>query len=106
MSQQSDMAEEVYQRLSGGGTVSSACLIRELRARWGNDHGVSSVHSFVREVATCLLHFEDVDIGHVEDGKFVAWTLDPWDADEKFDSALMAMDHFLENETRYVFQRK
>lgn len=105
MSQQSDMADAVYERLRDG-PVSAAALVRDLHRRWGADHGASSVHGFIREVATCLLHYEDVEVGHIENGKFVAWKLEPWDADEKIDAELMAMDRFLDDETLYVFQKK
>ena len=67
---------------------------------------MSSVHGFVREVAACLLHYDDVEVGDIESGKFVAWNLEACDADERIDSELMAMDDFLADDTRYVFRRK
>ena len=105
MSQQNDMADAVYRRLCDG-PVATADLVRDLRTRWGAEHGVSSVHGFVREVATCLLHHDDVEVGDVESGKFVAWSLAPWDADERIDSELMAIQDFFSDETRCVFRRK
>jgi len=105
MSQQSDMADAVYHRLSAA-PVAAAHLVRELRSRWGAEHGVGSVHGFVREVATCLLHYEDVQVGDVTTGKYVPWQLAPWEADERIDAELMAMDLFLEDEDRYVFRKK
>src|SRR5688572_4349685 len=105
MSQQSAMAGAVYGRLSTG-PVTAADLIRELRNEWGVEHGVAEVHGFVREVATCLLHYEDVEVGEVRLGEFVPWSLQPWDADARIDSELMAMDKFLNDDTQYVFRKK
>jgi hypothetical protein len=104
MSQQSNMADAVYERLSVE-SVAAAHIVRELRSRWGIEHGVGSVHVFVREVVTCLLHHDDVEVGDVKSGRFVAWQLPPWDADYRIDSELMAMDTFLDDETRYVFRK-
>jgi hypothetical protein len=105
MSQQSDMADIVYSRLSKG-PVPASHLVRELRDRWGTEHGVPSVHGFIREVATCLLHHDDVEVGDFSGGRYVSWTLDPWDADHRIDRELMSMDSFLEDESRYVFRKK
>lgn len=105
MSRQSDMSDEVYARL-GRGPVSVATLVRELRDRWGPGHGISEVHFFVAEVGTGLLHFDDVELGSVKEGRFVAWPLDPWDADERLEEELMALDAFLEDEDRYLFRKK
>ncbi len=105
MSQQSDMADSVYVRLSAG-AVAAAHLVRELRIRWGNEHGIGSVHGFVREVATCLLHHDDVEVGEVRDGRFAPWSLPPWEADEKIDAELMAMSTFLDDECLYVFRKR
>jgi hypothetical protein len=105
MSQQSDMADAVYRRLSSE-PVAAAHLVRELRSRWGVEHGVGSVHGFVREVATCLLHHDDVEVGDVTAGRFVPWQLASWDADERIDAELMAMDLFLEDESKYVFRKR
>jgi hypothetical protein len=105
MSQQSEMASVVYSRL-GKGPVPAAHLVRELRATWGPAHGVSEVHGFVREVATCLLHHADVQVGDMKEGVFVPWNIPAWDADEKIDSEMMAMEHYLEDEARYVFGKE
>jgi hypothetical protein len=105
MSQQSDMADAVYSRLTDV-PVSAAHLVRELRGRWGVEHGVLEVHGFVREVATCLLWRGDVDLGDLKEGKFVSWSLEPDEANLKIDDELMSMDSFLEDENRYVFQKK
>jgi hypothetical protein len=105
MSQQSDMADAVYSRLSSE-PVSAAHLIRELRSRWGVEHGVGSVHGFVREVATCLLHHDDVEVGDVTAGRFVPWQLASCDADERIDAELMALDLFLDDESKYVFRKR
>jgi hypothetical protein len=105
MSQQSDMADSVYSRLSEG-PVPTAHLVRELRGRWGIEHGVSEVHGFVREVATCLLWRGDVDLGDLKEGKFVSWSLEPEDANQRIDQELMSLDAFLGDRNRYVFQKK
>jgi hypothetical protein len=105
MSQQSDMADAVYGRLSIG-PVAVAHIVRELRSGWGAEHGVGSVHGFVREVATCLLHHDDVEVGDLKAGTFVSWQLPAWDADHRIDSELMAMRMFLDDETRYVFRKR
>jgi hypothetical protein len=105
MSQQSDMADDVYRRLSSQ-PVAAAHLVRELRSRWGVEHGVGSVHGFVREVATCLLHHDDVEVGDVRDGGFVPRSLPAWDADERIDAELMAMHTFLDDESQYVFRKR
>jgi hypothetical protein len=97
------MAEDVYRRLHSQ-PVAAAHLVAELRDRWGVEHGVGSVHGFVREVATCLLHRDDVEVGDVAGGSFFPWTLEPWDADERIDRELMAMDSFLEDHSKYVFR--
>ena len=105
MSQQSDMADDVYGRLSTA-PVSAASLVRELRRRWGVEHGVAEVHCFVREVIGCLLRHEDVEVGEMTAGRFVSWNLEPWDADDRIDAELMAVDVFLDDEGKYVFQKR
>src|SRR6476469_6838899 len=105
MSQQSDMADVVYGRLSAG-PVAAAHLVRELRKRWGVEEGVGSVHGFVREVAACLLHHEDVEVGDMRGGRFAPWSLAPWDADQRIDTELMTMESFLDDETQYVFRKR
>jgi hypothetical protein len=105
MSQQSDMADIVYERLSAG-PVAAAQIVRELRSRWGVEHGVGEVHRFVTEVVTCLFCHEDVEVGNLNAGTFVAWQLPSWDADDKFNSEMMAMDMYLDDETMYVFRKK
>jgi hypothetical protein len=64
------------------------------------------VHGFVREVATCLLDHEDVEVGDVRDGRFVSWSLPSWDADEKIDAELTTMDTFLDDDSRYVIPKE
>jgi hypothetical protein len=105
MSQQSDMADFVYSRLSKE-PVPAAYLVRDLRRRWGSEHDAGSVHGFVREVATCLLHHDDVEVGDIAAGRFVPWMLEPWDASDKIDAELMAMQSFLNDDDKYVFRKK
>jgi hypothetical protein len=105
MSQQSDMADVVYHRLSSE-PVAAAHLVRELRSRWGPEHSVGSVHNFVREAAACLLLHEDVEVGDVVTGRFVPWELASSDSDDKISEDLMAMDLFLDDESKYVFRKR
>ena len=99
------MADVAYQRASVG-PLPIAHLVRELRNKWGADFGVSSVHGFIREVAYCLLVHEDVLVGDIAEGRFVPWTLESSEAEQKIDRDLMSMGTFLDDETRYVFRRK
>jgi hypothetical protein len=105
MSQQSDTADLVCERLRSA-PFPLAWLVRELRAKWGDEHRVLAVHGLVREVATCLLHREDVEVGDLHEGRFVPWQTEAWHADERIDTELMAMTAFLDDEARYVFQKK
>ena len=98
------MADSVYARLKEG-PVPTSHLVRELRDRWGADHGVSAVHGFLREVATCLLWHSDVELGELKGGRYVPWVLEPEDANTKIEEELMSMDAFLEDESRYVFRK-
>ena len=99
------MADVAYQRVKSA-PLPIAHLIRELRAKWGVDFGVSSVHGFIREVAYCLLVHDDVQVGDIAEGRFVPWTLEPSEVEQKIDRDLMSMGAFLDDETRYVFRRK
>lgn len=105
MSQQSETANVVFERLESA-PFPLACLVRELRAKWGVAHEIPSVHRFVCEVATCLLRRDDVEVGDLEEGKFVPWRIEPYDAEGKIDDELMAMTAFLDDEARYVFRKK
>ena len=98
------MADRVYQRLAQC-TVSAAELVQQLRSKWGPDHGVGEVHRFVEEVATCLIHHDDVEVGDMHDGQFVSWRLEPWHARDRIERELLAMDAFLDDTHRFVFQR-
>jgi hypothetical protein len=104
MSEQSDVAEAVYGRL-GRGLVSTAQIAREVRNRWGADHGFMAVHGFVREVGTCLLFRGDVQVGDLKDGVFSAWNLGPDEADAKLSDELMSLDSFIDDDSRYVFRK-
>jgi len=103
MSHQSDMADEVYNRLTHS-DVSAGELVQELRRKWGPEHGVREVHRFVEEVAACLLR-DDVELGDIIDGRFAPWRLEPWEAHFKLQQELLAMDAFLDDKERYVFRR-
>jgi len=98
------MADTVYQQLAQS-TVSAAELVQQVRSKWGPDHGVGEVHHFVEEVATCLLHRDDVEVGDMRDGQFVSWGLEPWYARDRIERELLAMDTFLDDTRRFVFQR-
>jgi hypothetical protein len=103
MSQQSEMADRVYNLLAHS-DVSAAELVHELRAKWGPEHRAPELHRFVEEVAACLLR-EDVVVGDLRDGRFSPWTLDPWHAHKKIADDLLSLDSFLEDRTQYVFRR-
>ncbi len=104
MSQQSDMADKIHDRLARS-PMSAAELVQELRTRWGPDHSAAEVHRFVEEVAACVLHHGDVEVGDICDGHFAGWRLEPWDAQARLARELLAMDTFLDDKQRYVFRR-
>src|SRR4029077_10841585 len=103
MSQQSDMADEVYHRLAHF-DVSVSELVQELRRKWGPGRGVGEVHRFVEEVAACLLR-DDVELGDVIDGRFTSWGLEPGDAHFRLQQELLARDSFLDDSDHNVFRR-
>jgi len=105
MSDQGEMADGVLHRLESG-PVPAADLVEEVRKRWGPEHGVSAVHGFVREVATCLLWTCQVEVGELKEGRYSAWPVEPEDADERIELELMAMDAFLVDRTIIVFRKK
>jgi hypothetical protein len=84
----------------------AAILVRELRQRWGPNHDVLEVHHFVREVVCCLLWHDDIEVGELRHGIFVPWNLDSEESYDRFDQEVMAMDTFLDEDDRYVFQMK
>jgi len=103
MSEQSDMADEVYHWLAHS-DVSVAELVQELRRKWGSGHKVCELHRFVEEVAACLLR-DDVELGDVIDGRFASLRLEPWDAHFKLKQELLAKDSFFDDPHHYVFRR-
>lgn len=98
------MAEVVY-RLLDERQVSAAELVRELRQRWGPDHKAVALHFFICEAACCLLAQADVEVGHIEVGRFVPWHMDPLDACEKLENEFTAIPIDHEDATRYVFRK-
>jgi len=105
MSQQSDMAERVYHQLAHS-EVSAAELVQQLRAKWGPEHRVPEVHRFVEEVAACILHHDDLEVGEIRDGAFSPWRLEPWESHDKIARELLALDTFLDDKTQYVFRKR
>jgi hypothetical protein len=105
MSQQSDMADAIHQRLSAG-PVSVASLVRELRKRWGPAHGVSAVHGFIAEVSRCTIGRDGVQLGTLVDGRFVPWQGELCDIDDRFEEEMKSADTFIEDEDRYVFAKE
>lgn len=99
------MADAIHQRLSAG-PVSVASLVRELRARWGPEHGVSAVHGFIAEVSRCTIGRDGVQIGALVDGRFVPWQGEPCDVDDRFEEEMKSADVFIEDENRYVFAKE
>jgi hypothetical protein len=105
MSQQSEMADEVYRRLSSD-PVTAASLVRELRARWGPEFTPSAVHGFIAEVSRCTIGRDGVHLGSVSDGHFRPWSGELYEIDDRFEEEMMSLDAFLEDEHRFVFVRK
>ena len=105
MSQQSDMADAIHARLASG-PISAASLVRELRHRWGPDHGINYVHLFIVEVICCLLRKDDVEVGELTPAGPVSWGLPPEDSYEKIESQLLAMPTWLEDDTWCLFWKK
>jgi hypothetical protein len=105
MSQQSDMADAIHQRLSAG-PVSVASLVRELRALWGPEHGVSAVHGFITEVSRCTIGRDGVQLGSLVEGRFVPWPGELCDVDDRFEEEMKSADAFIEDENRYVFAKE
>ncbi|HTZ20746.1 MAG TPA: hypothetical protein VMC06_07680 [Opitutaceae bacterium] len=87
------------------GPVALASVVSQLHRGWP-DAGVSVVHGAAREIATGLLHHDDIEVGDLAGGKFVPWRMTPWAAAEKVDAELKSMPDFLTDETHYVFRRK
>lgn len=104
MSQQSEMADVVRRRLDAG-PISVASLVTELRIRWGSEHSPAEVHFFVSEVVHSLLWGGEVRLGEMQDGVFVSWAIEPWDAVERLEKELGALDGFLEDNGCYVLSR-
>ena len=102
MSRQSDMADSVHRRLARS-PVPLAHLVRELRERWGSEHSVGAVDGFIEEVAACLLHDGDVEVGDVVDGHFKSWRLESWDAHARIDEELLSGPELFDDESRGVF---
>ena len=97
-------ADAVYEETAVG-DVPLASVVRQYRDAWG-EQGVASVHAAAREVAACLLHHDDIEVGDCTDKHYSGWQLDPWEADEKISRELTAMADFLIDEQRYIFRRK
>ncbi|PYK08036.1 MAG: hypothetical protein DME65_14980 [Verrucomicrobia bacterium] len=97
MSQQSDMAEKVYDRLTRS-DVSSAELVEELRANWAPEHGAMG-SALVLSVRLQLV------VGDSRDSHFTGWGLKPWEAHAKVEQELLSMDTFLYDKEHCVFHR-
>ena len=52
-----------------------------------------------------LLRHDDIEVGDACDGRFAPWRLEPWDAHAKIQRELMAMETFLDDTQRFIFQR-
>ncbi|WP_395750564.1 hypothetical protein [Prosthecobacter sp.] len=105
MSQQSDIADAIHQRLAHG-AVSVAALVREVRERWGPEHSFGSVHLFVEEVLYCLLRESDVDVACATAGDLVSWNLPADEAWEKISEHLRKMHEFLEDDDWCCLRKK
>jgi hypothetical protein len=105
MSQQSDLADLVYQRIKLA-PVSVASLVDEIRTRWGEGHSIGSVHHFVIEAVYGLLSHQDVDVGDIRGGHFVSWAIESLDAYDRIESTLMPLRTAFEDQHTLVFQVK
>lgn len=104
MSQQSDIADAIHQRLAHG-AVSVAALVREVRERWGPEHSFGSVHLFVEELLYCLLREFDVDVACANAGGLVSWKLPADEAWEKISERLRMQHEFLDDD-EWCYMRK
>jgi hypothetical protein len=105
MSQQSQLADHAHERLSAT-PVSASYLIRLVRDRLGEIATPVSVHFFVAESIRCLLRYEDVEVGDLVDDRFVAWSSDAIDSEQRIEDELSSFDTYLEDDGRYVFRKK
>src|SRR5580698_1392973 len=103
MSQQSELADLIYQRVRLG-SVSIASLVDETRARWGDGHSIESVHHFVIEAIYCLLVHQDVDVGDITDGQFVSWRTGPLVTYERIESTLTRLGTAFADHDSIVFR--
>lgn len=99
-----DAARPTYDDTAKG-PISLAAGVRQLHAGWPGE-SVAVVHGAAQEVATALLHHDDIEVGTIVGGKFVPWQISRWAAEEKIRIELRSMREFLTDESRYVFRRK
>ena len=86
------------------GPVALATMVSQLHIAWPGE-SVAVVHGAAFEVAAHLLHHSDIEVGDLENGKFVPWPVKPWAAEEKIRAELMAQPGFFANERHIVFRR-
>ncbi len=105
MSQQSELADYAYGRLSEG-LLPASHLVRMIMGQWGVIANPSSVHFFVSESIACLLRHHDVEVGDTIDGGYIPWIFEPWDSAEKIEVELSRFESYFEDESNYVFRKK
>jgi hypothetical protein len=52
------------------------------------------------------LDYDDVEVGDIDADRFVAWTLERWDAFDKIEEDLMSLESFFDNDGKYVFRMR
>ena len=105
MSQQSELADWAYARLSDGPFPASN-LVRMVREKWDTVANPQAVHFFVSESLACLLRNEDVEVGDIFENTFVPWTSAPWESEQRIEDELCNFEDYLEDVSRYVFRKK
>lgn len=104
MSQQSELADYVYAKLSRT-ELPASYLVHVICEKWGSIANPSTVHLFVAESVACLLRNEDIEVGDVIEGKFIPWLIKPWDAAQKIEDEICSLGDYLADESQYVFRK-
>jgi hypothetical protein len=81
-----------------------ATIVAEMRAAWPGESATVVNHAAL-EVATDLLHRNDVEAGEIVKGSFRPLALPPWAASQRIRTDLLASRDFFQDPERYVFRR-
>lgn len=99
-----DAARAIYEETAKGPVV-LATLVGQFRVAWPSET-VAVVHGATCDVATELLHRDDIEVGDLVGGRFVPWVMKPWEAEDAIRAELIAKRDLLTDGTRFVFRRK